>query len=168
MVDASGTLLGGVVSADAEEVGVLGGGTHFVQTVEVLVIVSVETVLVVCTPVEEPLVTVSVTGQVVKVVTTTSVVTTGTVVPGTVEPGAVEPGAVEPGAVDEATGVVVSGVVVEATGVLVSEVTEELAGAVESGTEGIDGVEGVATDVSGVVVGTGGEDTGVVVLAGME
>ena len=158
MVDASGTLLGGVVSADAEEVGVLGGGTHFVQTVEVLVIVSVETVLVVCTPVEVPLVSVSVTGQVVNVVSPTCVVSTG----------AVEPGAVEPGEVDEATGVVVSGVVVEATGVLVSEVAEELAGAVESGTEGIDEVEGVATDVPGVVVGTGGEDTGVVVLAGME
>ena len=48
VVDASGAVvLEDVVSAGAEGVGVVGGGMHFVQTVEVLVIVSVEMVLVV-------------------------------------------------------------------------------------------------------------------------
>ena len=105
---------------------------------------------------------VSVTGQVVKVVITTSVVTTGTVVPG-IDEDEVD----EPGEVVEARGVVDSGVVdpcvpwVETEGV-------ELAGAVESGTEGTEEAVVVATNVPGVVPGTGGGDTGVVVLAGME
>lgn len=51
-----------------------GCGTHLVQTVEVLVLVIVETVVVVWVVVRLPLVIVFVTGHVVKVVTTTSVV----------------------------------------------------------------------------------------------
>ena len=69
VVEASGVvLIGGFVSAGGVVVGVLGGGTHLVQTVEVLVRVRVETVVVVSTEVEEPVVMVLVTGHVVRVV----------------------------------------------------------------------------------------------------
>ena len=144
--DVSGAVvLSGVDSLGTGVVGVLGGGTHFVQTVEVLVMVSVEMVLVVCSLTEEPLVIVSVTGQVVKVVKVTSVVTTGTVVAGVDEAGA--------DVVDEASGVVVGGVV-DPCVPWVSGTDVELAGT-------------VVVD-SGGAEGPGGAETGVVVLAGME
>ena len=61
--------------------GVLDGAMHFVQMVEVLVIKTVEMVVLTLVEVTLPDVTVLVTGQVVRVVRTTSVVTTAWVVP---------------------------------------------------------------------------------------
>ena len=57
----------------------LAGGTHFVQIVEVIVFVIVETVCVVCVIGTPPDVNVCVTGQVVVVVYTITVVTTSCV-----------------------------------------------------------------------------------------
>ena len=74
-------------ATEGGEVGEAGGGTHCVQTVEMLVLVIVEMVVVVWVVVMLPVVIVFVTGQVVCVVTAISVVYTETVVPGTGETG---------------------------------------------------------------------------------
>ena len=86
VVPGTGTFGGteGTETTGEEDPGVeTGWGTHLVQTVDVLVSVIVETVVVTWVVVMLPVVIVLVTGQVVRVVWTTSVVYTGTVVPGT-------------------------------------------------------------------------------------
>ena len=133
VVDASGVVLAGVVdSAGGVLDGVSGGGTHLVQTVEVLVRVTVEMVLVVSIVVEEPDVTVLVTGQVVNVVTTISVVTIGTVVPGADDAGEV---------------VEASGVVVVPTGVVSSLELELEPGVVDAVSTGDEVVPSVETEL---------------------